>query len=79
MGTLENTFSSDLLEIQNFTQKLFQRQKSEMEDKAVGKFLKPMSQEYFMKDIDTAEEESADGKYRSADNVFNGLEHRYGL
>ena len=32
-----------------------------------------------MRDIDTAEQEIVDGKYRSADEVFNGLERKYGL
>ena len=70
---------TDLLEIQNLTQKLFQRRESEAIDRAVGKFLKPMSREDFMRDIDTAEQEIVDGKYRSADEVFNGLERKYGL
>ena len=86
MSTLENTVSmmkalpeTDLLEIQNLTQNLFQRRESEAIDRAVGKFLKPMSREDFMRDIDTAEQEIVDGKYRSADEVFNGLERKYGL
>lgn len=37
------------------------------------KFLKPMSREEFMRDIDMAEQEIADGKCRSADEMFNGL------
>ena len=86
MSTLENTVSmmktlpeTDLLEIQSFTRKLFQRRESKKADEAVRKFLKPMSREDIMKNIEIAEQEIADGKYRSADNVFNGLEHRYGL
>lgn len=86
MSILENTVSmmkvlpeKDLLEIQNVTQKLFQQRESEAMDRAVGKFVKPMSREDFMKDIDTAEQEIVDGKYRRADEVFNGLERKYGL
>lgn len=84
MSTLENTVSmlktlpeTDLLEIQSFTRKLFQRRESEAVDEAVGKFLKPMSREDIMKNIEIAEQEIADGKYRSADEVFNELEHSY--
>ncbi len=77
MGTLENTVSmmkalpeTDLLEIQNLTLKLFRQRKSKTADEAVKKFLKPMSQEDFIKDIDMAEQEIAEGKYRSANEVF---------
>lgn len=86
MNTIENTVSmmktlpeTDLLEIQSFTRKLFQRRESKKADEAVRKFLKPMSREDIMKNIEIAEQEIADGKYRSADEVFNELEHRYKL
>lgn len=86
MNTLENTVSmmkalpeTDLVKIQDFTKKLFQKREFETVDKAVGKFLKPMSREDFMRDIEVAEQEIADGKYNSAEEVFNELEHRYGL
>lgn len=86
MSTLENTISmmealpeTDLLEIQNLTVKLFQRHKVETPDEAVGRFLKPMSREDFMRDIEIAEQEIADGKSRNANEVFNELEHRYGI
>ena len=86
MNTLENTISmlktlpeTDLLEIQNFTRKLSKRHELEAADGAVGKFLQPMSREDFMQDVETAEQEIADGKYSSAEEVFNGLEQRYGI
>lgn len=63
MGTHENTIS--MLEVLPETDLL--------------EFLKPMSREDFMKDIEIAEQEVASGKYRSAEEVFDGLERRYGL
>lgn len=86
MSTLENTVSmmktlpeTDLIKIQDFTEKLFQRRKFEAADEAVRKILKPMSREDFMRDIEVAEQEIANGKYSSAKEVFDELEHRYGL
>lgn len=86
MTTLENTISmmktlpeTDLAKIQTLTEKLFQRHESEAVDKAVGKFLTPMSRADFMDDIETAEKEIAAGKYRPAKEVWNRLEHKYGL
>lgn len=59
--------------------KFFQRREAEAVDEAVGKSLKLMSREDIIKNIEIAEQEIADGKYRSADEVFNELEHRYRL
>lgn len=86
MTTLENTISmlevlpeADLLEIQKLIRKLFQQHKCENSDEAVGKFLETMTEEDFLRDVERAEQEIADGKCRSAEEVFNGLERRYGL
>lgn len=86
MTTLENTISmmktlpeTDLAEIQNLTKKLFQRHQSEAVDKAVGKFLTPMSRADFMDDIATAEKEISEKKYKPAKEVWNEMEQRYGL
>lgn len=86
MTTLENTISmmktlpeTDLEEIQNLTKKLFQRHECQTVDDKVGKFLKPMSREDFLEDIEAAEQEIADGKYKPAKEVWNGLERKYGL
>ncbi len=86
MGTLENTVSmmktlpeTDLLKIQSLTTKLFQRHKSEAADEAISRHLKPMSREDIMKDLEIAEQEIVSGNYSSAEEVFDGLEHRYGL
>lgn len=71
MSTLENTVSmmkalpeTDLIIIQDFTKKLFQRRECEAADGAVGKFLKPMSREDFMRDIEAAERQFAAGEYQ---------------
>ncbi len=86
MNTLENTVSmmkslpeTDLLKIQSFTKRLFQRHESEAADEAAGRFLKPMLREDFMRDIEIAEQEIANGNCNSAKEVFDELEHRYGL
>ena len=65
---------TDLIKIQDFTMKLFQHYEDGVADEAVCKFLKPMSREDFMKDIEIAEQEIADGKCRNAKEGFNGQE-----
>lgn len=84
MSTLENTVSmmqvlpeADLVEIQAFTKKLFQRHGDGIADEAVGRFLKPMSREDFLRDVAVAEQEIVDGKCSSAEEVFDELERRY--
>lgn len=86
MSTLENTISilellpeADLLKIQDFAKKLSERHKLEATDDAFGQLLKPMSAEDFIQDIEAAEIQYATGKYSSAEEVFNGLEQRYGF
>ncbi len=86
MSTLENTISmmktlpeADLVKIQDFAKKLSKRHELEAADEAVGHSLKPMSAEDFMRDIEAAEKQYAAGKYSSAEEVFNGLEQRYGF
>lgn len=86
MSILQNTISTmktlpeaDLIKIQAFTRKLSRRHELELADEAVGRFLKPMSKEDFLKDVETVEQEITEGKYSSTQEVFSGLEHRYGL
>lgn len=86
MSTLEKTITmmetlseTDLIKIQDLILRLFQQQEQEMADDAVGKVLKPMSRKDFMDDVETAEKEIANGKYRSAEEVFDGLEEKYGF
>ena len=59
MNTLENTVSmmkalpeTDLVKIQDFIRKLSRHHELETADEAVGKFLKPMSLEDFMRDVE---------------------------
>ena len=86
MTTLENTISmmeklpeTDLIEIQNLIKQLCRLNESESADAAVGPFLTRMSQADFMEDAMAAEKDIAAGRYKSADEVFDGLEQRYGF
>lgn len=91
MSTLENTVSmmktlpeADLLKIQKFTLELFQFHRgSDMTDddadEAMGRFLKPMSREDIMKNIEIAEAQFASGEYQSAGEFLAGLRKEYGV
>lgn len=86
MTTLESTISmmeklpeSDLIKIQDFIKKLFRQHEYELTDAAVGRALKHMSKDDFMKDAMTAEKDITAGRYKSANEVFDELEQRYGF
>lgn len=86
MTTLENTISmmkkmpeADLIKIQDLIKKLFRQHESESTDANVGQVLKRMSKVDFMEDAMTAEKDIAAGRYKSADEMFDGLEQRYGF
>lgn len=91
MNTLENTVSmmktlpeADLLKIQEFTLELFKcRRENRMVDKtadeAVGRFLKPMSREDIMKNIEIAEAQFASGEYQNAGDFLAELRKEYGV
>lgn len=86
MSTLEHTISmmenlpeADLLEIQNFIREIFRRHAFEEGDEKFRELFKPMSREAFIKDIELAKQEIADGKYSSAEEVFGEWERRYSL
>lgn len=86
MTTLENTISmmeklpeADLIKIQDLIKKLFRQHESESTDAAVGQILKRMSKADFMEDVMAAEKDIAANRYKSADEVFDGLEQRYGF
>lgn len=85
MTTLENTISmmeklpeTGLIKIQDLIKKFFGQHESESTDAAVGQILKRMSKDDFMEDAMAAENDIAAGRYKSADEVFEGLEQRYG-
>lgn len=68
MSTLERTISmmevlpeADLLKIQNFTENLFRLREHET-DNEVGRFLKPMTKDDFLRDIEIAEQQFASGE-----------------
>lgn len=86
MNTLENTVSmmkslpeTDLLEIQNFTRKLFQRRESKTVDEAVGKFLKPMSREDIYRDLEVSRKQAAEGKCVEMGQALVEIRKKYGL
>ena len=83
MTTLENTISmmkslpeTDLLEIQKLTVKLFQR-RSGMTDAeangAVGRFLKPMTEDDFLRDIAIAEKQFSNGQYQEMGEAIDEI------
>jgi len=70
MSTLERTVSmmkvlpeADLLKIQDFTENLFRLREHETDDE-VGKFLKPMTKDDFLRDMKIAEQQFANGEYQ---------------
>ncbi|MCM1102142.1 MAG: hypothetical protein NC079_08880 [Clostridium sp.] len=86
MSTLEQTISMietlsepDLIKIQELIRKIFQQRENENVDVAVGRLLKPMSREDFRDDVEIAEKEIFDGRYKNAEEVMAGMEQRYGF
>ncbi len=86
MSTLQNTISmmktlpeADLLKIQDFTKKLSKRRELEAMDEAVGRFLPPKSREDIYRDLEESRKQIEMGQCRSAEEVFNGLEQKYGF
>jgi len=70
MSTLERTVSmmkvlpeADLVKIQNFTENLFRLREHEA-DNEVGRFLKPMTKDDFLRDMEIAEQQFANGEYQ---------------
>ncbi len=86
MNTLENTISmmktlpeTDLVKIQDFTRKLSRRHELEAADGAVGKFLKPMSREDFMRDIEVADKQFAAGEYQEIGEAVDEICQELGI
>ena len=48
-------------------------------DQTMSRILKPMSKRDFLDDVEIAEEEIRQRNYSSAKEVFDELEHRYGI
>lgn len=67
MSILHNTTSN----------KFSQYHELEMSDEDVGRFLKSMSPEDFMRDIEAAEKQYVSGEYSSAEEEFDELEQSY--
>lgn len=86
MSTLEKTISmmktlpeADLIKVQDLIRMIFQQQNRSVEDEMVGKTLKPMSRSDFLRDAKIAEQDIANGSCKSANEVLDGLEQRYGF
>lgn len=79
MTTIENTVAmmevlpeADLVKIQDFTRKLFLTQST------ASPFC-PKSKEEIYQDLEISRKQASEGKCRSAEEVFNELERKYGL
>lgn len=86
MSALEHTIpmrkslsETDLFNIRSYTKSLPTHQEYETADETIGEFLRPMSQDDFMRDIETAEQQILDGKYHNAEEVFHEWKCRYKL
>ncbi len=86
MNTLQNTISimktlpeADLVKIHDFTKKLSKRHELEAVDEAVGRFLPPKSREDIYRDLEISRKQIEMVQCSSAEEVFNGLEQRYGF
>ena len=80
MSTLQNTISilkvlpeSDLIKVQDFAKKLSKHRESDSVDEAVGKFLRPLSREDFLKDIEISEQQFAAGEYQEMGEAINDI------
>ena len=83
MTTLENTISmmkllpeTDLLQIQRFTVKLFRRRSGMTDaeaDGAVGRVLKPMAEDDFLRDIAIAEKQFSNGEYQEMGEAIDEI------
>ena len=79
MSILENTISmmevlpeADLLEIQNFTKKLFRLRN-------VNSCFQPVSEEKILDDLATSRNQIAEGKYKEMGQAIEGIRKKYGL
>ena len=86
MSSLEHTMpmrkrlsETDLFNIRSYTNGLHTHQEYETADETIGEFLRPMSRNDFMRDIETSEQQILDGKYYSAEEVFHEWKCRYKL
>ncbi len=79
MSKQEKLSEDDLMKIQDLIKKFFSQHEYEPTDKEVGNALKCMSKKDFMEYVTVAENDMANGRYREATEVFDGLEQRYGF
>ncbi len=86
MSTIENTVAMmktlpevDLVKIQDFTKKLFQRRECEAIDEAVGRFLKPKSAEDIYRELEISRQQAAEGKCQEMGEALAEIRRKYGL
>ncbi len=86
MSTIENTVAMmktlpevDLVKIQDFTKKLFQRRECEAADEAVGGFLKPKSAEDIYRELEISRQQAAEGKCQEMGEALAEIRRKYGL
>lgn len=86
MSTLQNTISmmkslpeADLIKIQDFTKKLFNRHELEAADEAVGRFLTPKSREDIYRDLEISRQQVAEGKCQEMGEALAEIRAKYGL
>ncbi len=79
MTTLENTISmlkvlpeADLMEIQNFTRKLFQR-------RSADNCFHSVSAEQIFSDLETSRKQISEGKSKEMGQAIDGIRRKYGL
>ncbi len=85
MSTLERTVSmmkvlpeTDLVKIMHLTEKLFKLRECELNDK-VGNFLKPMTEDDFLRDIENAEKQFANGDYQEMGEAIDEICQQLGI
>ena len=79
MNTLENTVlmmealsEADLIEIQNFTKKLYILRNAESP-------FRPLTEDDIMNDLSVSREQIAQGKCREMGQAIEGIRYKYGL
>ncbi len=86
MSTLERTVSmmkvlpeTDLIKIQDFTEKLFKHHELEAADKAVGKFLKPKSAEEIYSELERSRKQAEAGECQEMGEAINEICRELGI
>lgn len=86
MSTLERTVSmmkalpeTDLIKIQDFTEKLFKSHESEVADGATARFLGLKSAKDIYKDLEISRRQAEAGEYQEAGEFLAEIKAKYGI